>query len=190
MRSRKSYQCQKGDRGRRAASGLDRQGCGPSGGTRHRAIERKEESEPSRMVAAPPLLSRFTTSLLLHLLARLSILNTCPSPAWFVGLPCLSRKPAIFQCEAGSGILSRDYPVKHMGTMEHQDLPMQSPFAISHEDVEALSNSKAFCLLRNYLSTSAEYVHLSLFSLVSPRFLSQVPITQHSFAPSSSQHLR
>jgi hypothetical protein len=38
----------------------------------------------------------------------------------------------------------------------------QSPFAIPREDVEALSESEGFCLLRNYLAGNAEYVPNSI----------------------------
>lgn len=36
--------------------------------------------------------------------------------------------------------------------------PMESPFVIPHEDVEALGTSKAFCALRRHLARDAEYV--------------------------------
>lgn len=39
---------------------------------------------------------------------------------------------------------------------------LQSPFAIPHEDIEALNGSEGFCMLRNYLARSAEYVTFSL----------------------------
>lgn len=45
-----------------------------------------------------------------------------------------------------------------MGTTEQHDTSMQSPFAISHEDVEALNESEAFNVLRSYLARDAEYV--------------------------------
>ena len=35
---------------------------------------------------------------------------------------------------------------------------LQSPFAIPLEDIEALNESEGFCMLRKYLSSSAEYV--------------------------------
>jgi hypothetical protein len=37
---------------------------------------------------------------------------------------------------------------------------LQSPFAIPHEDVDALNASEGFCMLRNYLARNAEYVAL------------------------------
>jgi hypothetical protein len=37
---------------------------------------------------------------------------------------------------------------------------LQSPFAIPHEDVEALNASEGFCMLRSYLARTAEYVLL------------------------------
>ena len=39
-------------------------------------------------------------------------------------------------------------------------VPMESPFVIPHEDVEALGESKAFCALRRHLAGDAEYVHV------------------------------
>jgi hypothetical protein len=44
---------------------------------------------------------------------------------------------------------------------------MESPFVISHEDVEAMEASPAFCVLRNYLAGDAEYVLFPLSSCLS-----------------------
>jgi hypothetical protein len=35
---------------------------------------------------------------------------------------------------------------------------LQSPFAIPHEDIEAINGSEGFCMLRSYLARNAEYV--------------------------------
>jgi hypothetical protein len=37
---------------------------------------------------------------------------------------------------------------------------LQSPFVIPREDVEVLNESEGFCMLRNYLARSSEYVYL------------------------------
>ncbi|KAJ4373033.1 hypothetical protein N0V83_003324 [Neocucurbitaria cava] len=49
-----------------------------------------------------------------------------------------------------------------MGTTELQqdDALAQSPFAMSHEDIAALNESQAFCVLRSYLARDAEETFL------------------------------
>lgn len=91
-------------------------------------------------------------------------------------------RPTAYRCEARQPRRQRD-------TMDYgYAAPMESPFVIPHEDVEALGTSKAFCALRRHLARDAEYVVFPC--RVKQAYLSRCRIALHLHipAPASRQH--
>ena len=94
--------------------------------------------------------------------SKSSVHHFLATPALSVFHATLPPLPLLtsFQCEHPRfGRLSHEQACAiKLGSMEHHDTTMQSPFAMSPEDTQALDVSPAFRVLRSYLATDAGYV--------------------------------